>query len=195
MFIIPMKKSTIPFGKNLRRLLDQAGLKYNRAAEKLDLTKNGIGQLMEGEINPSFDTIEKIITRLGFKAADLFSEDSGEASPETLIGDMTAVQFEYYFNTAIQKMQSLKRGEDTIELSMNEKYLIHALRNFGDDTVYHALGFLASAKPEKLKELISQSTFTEQDLKELSSRLEQSEKSFRPNNSSAGKRPDGKVES
>lgn len=191
MVVIAMKKS-IPFGKNLRRLLDQSGLKYNRAAEKIGISKNAIGQIMEGETNPSFDTIEKLITVLGLKPSDLFGVDSGEATSETLIGDMTAIQFEYYFDSAIKKIIDLKGSTD--ELTTKERYVINALRKFGDDRSYDTIGFLVTVGRERFKEIMEQMPFKDQDLKAAAVQLAHTEASARLNDSSAGKKPKDRVE-
>ncbi len=77
-----MESTNKTFGKNLRRLIDKKGLKYQRAADDIGISLSFLNNLMRGLGGPSLDMIYQISKGLRVSPEDLFSESNGRSKPD-----------------------------------------------------------------------------------------------------------------
>lgn len=150
----PMK-SPNAFGINLRRLIKQSGLKYEKAAEKIGISLSFLNQLMNGNSNPSLETIDKICDKLNFKKIDLLGESFAEPTTETKIGEMTAQQFEVFFDRAFKN--AIKAAENREDLTLEKRNLLKLLDEMSEPAIYEALSYFAVVNPDRLRDLIKES--------------------------------------
>jgi transcriptional regulator with XRE-family HTH domain len=77
------------FSINLRRIIDDKGLKYAAAAEVLEISVAFLSNLMRGQKTPSLEMIYKIADKLNVKVTQLFEDpDDPRPSKSDLILDI-----------------------------------------------------------------------------------------------------------
>jgi transcriptional regulator with XRE-family HTH domain len=76
------------FGKRLREVRIEAGLKQGQVARAVDVDSKHISRLERGRVNPSFELIFQLATTLKVSAATLFDFDRSEANLKTVDKDV-----------------------------------------------------------------------------------------------------------
>lgn len=76
-----MSKTTTLFGDNLRRLIKGSSFTYGEAAAEIDVSLTFLNQLMNGEKNPSAETLNDICATLNTTRAYLYGEPEAEKDP------------------------------------------------------------------------------------------------------------------
>ena len=66
------KKILKTFGKHLFQLRKEKGLSQEELTFRADLSKNMIGNIERGEVNPTLTTIKSLAKGLGIPTKDLF---------------------------------------------------------------------------------------------------------------------------
>jgi transcriptional regulator with XRE-family HTH domain len=76
------------FGKRLREVRMEAGLKQGQVARAVDVDSKHISRLERGKVNPSFEILFQLATTLRVSAAVLFDFDRSETSSRTVEKDL-----------------------------------------------------------------------------------------------------------
>lgn len=66
------KKTIKSFGKNLLKLRTEKGISQEELTYRTDLSKNMIGNIERGEVNPTLSTISSLAKGLEISIKDLF---------------------------------------------------------------------------------------------------------------------------
>ena len=66
------KKAIKAFGKNLSKLRKEKGLSQEELTYRCDLSKNMVGNIERGEVNPTLSTIVALAKGLEIPAKELF---------------------------------------------------------------------------------------------------------------------------
>ena len=72
-----MENAKQSFGINLRRAIDNQGLTYSAAADRIGVSLSFLNQLMAGKSGPSIEMIYQIRDALKCSVAELFGETPG----------------------------------------------------------------------------------------------------------------------
>jgi len=79
---------SVRFGKRLREVRVEAGLKQGEVARAVDVDSKHISRLERGKVNPSFELIFQLAAALRVSPAALFDFDRSEASLKTVEKDL-----------------------------------------------------------------------------------------------------------
>jgi transcriptional regulator with XRE-family HTH domain len=76
------------FGKRLREVRMEAGLKQGQVARAVDVDSKHISRLERGKVNPSFELIFQLATALRVSPATLFDFDRSETNSKIVEKDL-----------------------------------------------------------------------------------------------------------
>ena len=79
---------SLRFGRRLRDVRIEAGLKQGQVARAVDVDSKHISRLERGKVNPSFELIFQLATVLRVSPATLFDFDRSESTPSTVEKDL-----------------------------------------------------------------------------------------------------------
>ena len=81
-------KESISFGKRLREVRIEAGLKQGQVARAVDVDSKHISRLERGKVNPSFELIFQLAAAMRVSPATLFDFDRSETNLKTIEQDL-----------------------------------------------------------------------------------------------------------
>jgi transcriptional regulator with XRE-family HTH domain len=79
---------SVRFGKRLREVRVEAGLKQGHVARAVDVDSKHISRLERGKVNPSFELIFQLADALRVSPATLFDFDRSETNSKTVEKDL-----------------------------------------------------------------------------------------------------------
>ncbi len=69
-------------GQRIKQTRESQNISMNSFAKICEVSQANLSRIESGQQQPSFDTLERIITALGFTLADFFSTDKLELKPD-----------------------------------------------------------------------------------------------------------------
>ncbi len=72
-------------GQRIKNMRQSQNISMNRFAQICDVSQANLSRIETGRQQPAFDTLERIITALGFTLAEFFSTDEPDLEPDTML--------------------------------------------------------------------------------------------------------------
>lgn len=69
-------------GSKIKEIRENQNMSMNSLAKMCEVSQANLSRIESGQQQPAFDTLERIITALGFTLIDFFSADKPELEPD-----------------------------------------------------------------------------------------------------------------
>lgn len=69
-------------GQKIKEIRESQNISMNSLSKICEVSQANLSRIESGQQQPAFDTLERIITALGFTIADFFSTDNSELEPD-----------------------------------------------------------------------------------------------------------------
>ncbi|TWH45470.1 helix-turn-helix domain-containing protein [Sporomusa sp. KB1] len=69
-------------GQKIKEIREAQNISMNSLSKICEVSQANLSRIESGQQQPAFDTLERIITALGFTLVDFFSTDNSELEPD-----------------------------------------------------------------------------------------------------------------
>jgi len=69
-------------GQKIKAIRESQNISMNSLSKICEVSQANLSRIESGQQQPAFDTLERIITALGFTLVDFFSTDNSELEPD-----------------------------------------------------------------------------------------------------------------